>query len=83
MEQELPQHPTPTERIIRDMARRHHVHYTATPTDALAHDITRLAGDDVVFDEVEQMLLALQRAGHLSRRELVRLQANYLREARP
>jgi hypothetical protein len=28
------------------------------------------------------MLLALQRAGQLSRRELVRLQANYLREAR-
>ena len=79
----MSQRPTPTERIIRDMARRHHVEYTATPTDALAHDITRLAGDDVVLDDVEQMLLALQRAGHLSRQELVRLQANYLREARP
>jgi hypothetical protein len=28
------------------------------------------------------LLIALQRAGHLSRRELVRLQASYLREAR-
>ncbi len=79
----MSQRQTPTERIIRDMARRHHVQYRATPTDALAHDITRLAGDDVVFDDVELMLLALQRASHLSRRELVRLQANYLREARP
>lgn len=79
----MSQRPTPTERVICDMARQHHVHYRTTPTDALAHDITRLAGDDVVFDDVELMLLALQRAGHLSRRELVRLQANYLREARP
>ena len=78
----MSQRQTPTERIIRDMARQHHVHYVATSTDTLAHDITRLAGDDVVFDDVEQMLLALQRAGQLSRRELVRLQANYLREAR-
>ena len=48
-----------------------------------ADHITRLAGDDVVLDHVELMLLALQRASHLSRRELVRLQAKYLCEARP
>jgi hypothetical protein len=35
------------------------------------------------LDEIEQLLIALQRAGHLSRTELVRLQANYLRETRP
>ena len=78
----MPQRQGPTERIIRDMARQHHVHYRTTPTDALAHHITRLAGDDVVLDEIELMLLALQRAGHLSRRELVRPQADYLREAK-
>ena len=36
----------------------------------------------MVLDEIEQLLIALQRAGHLSRAEMVRLQAAYLREAR-
>jgi hypothetical protein len=45
--------------------------------------MTRLAGDRVELDEVEQLLIALQRAGHLSRTEVVRLQARYLREAKP
>jgi hypothetical protein len=34
-------------------------------------------------DEIEQLLFALQRAGHLTRVEMIRLQAKYLREARP
>jgi hypothetical protein len=68
---------------IRQMVETHHVAYVRTQRDALAHHITRLAGDDVQFDGVEHMLLALQRAGHLSRVEAVRLQASYLREAKP
>ena len=68
---------------IRELARKYHVHYVRTENDALAHHITRLAGDDVELDEIEQLLIALQRAGHLSRTELVRLQASYLRKAKP
>jgi hypothetical protein len=68
---------------IRALARKYHVRYVRTRSDALAHHITRLAGDNVELDEIEQLLIALQRAGHLSRTELVRLQANYLRETRP
>jgi len=68
---------------IRKMAEECHVVYVRTPRDALAHHITRLAGDDVHFDDIEQLLIALQRSGHLSRIEMVRLQAAYLREARP
>jgi hypothetical protein len=67
---------------IRKMAREHHVAYVHTSRDVLAHHITRLAGDDVQLDEIEQLLIALQRGGHLSRLEMVRLQAAYLREAR-
>jgi hypothetical protein len=67
---------------IRKMAETYHVRYVGTPRDALAHQITRLAGDDVHFDEIEQLLIALQRSGHLSRAEMVQLQAAYLREAR-
>jgi hypothetical protein len=59
------------------------VAYIRTQSDALAHHITRLADDHVELDEVEQLLIALQRAGHLSRVEVVRLQASYLRETKP
>jgi hypothetical protein len=65
------------------MAEEHRVAYVRTSRDTLAHDITRLAGDDVHLDEIEQLLIALQRSGHLSRAEMVQLQAAYLREARP
>jgi hypothetical protein len=68
---------------ILDLARKYGVAYVRTPSDALANHITRLAGDNVELDEVEQLLIALQRAGHLSRVEVVRLQASYLREAKP
>jgi len=68
---------------IRKMARDHQVAYVGTERDTLAHHITRLAGDDVELDEVEQLLVALQRSGHLSRAEMIQLQASYLREVRP
>jgi hypothetical protein len=68
---------------IRKMARKFHVAYAGTRTDMLARHITRLAGDDVELDEIEKLLIALQRAGHLTRAEVVRLQARYLREAKP
>ena len=67
---------------IRTMARQHKVAYVPSPRDRFAHHITRLAGDDVKLDEIEQLLVALQRSGHLSRAEMVQLQAAYLREAR-
>jgi hypothetical protein len=68
---------------IRNLARKYRVAYVRTKRDAIAHHITRLAGDDVELDEIERLLIALQRAGYLTRIEAVRLQANYLREAKP
>jgi hypothetical protein len=73
---------TPTATGIRQMAEQHGVAYVRTESDRLAHHITRLTGDHVELDEVEQMLIALQRAGHVSRAELLTLQASYLREAK-
>jgi hypothetical protein len=67
---------------IRNLAQEHQVAYVQTPIDALAHHITRLADDHVELDEIEQLLIALQRSGHLSRIEMVQLQARYLREAK-
>ena len=67
---------------IRKMAQKRRVAYIPTPHDVLAHDITRLTGDAVEFDEIELLLIALQRVGHLTRIEAVLLQASYLREVR-
>lgn len=69
--------------LIRKLAHRYHVVYAPRPSDVLAHHYTRLAGDDVELDEVERLLIALQRNGHLTRPAAVRLQARYLRESRP
>ena len=72
-----------TAAYIRGLAAQHHVTYAQTPSDRLALDMTRLADDAIQPEEIECMLFALQRAGHLSRRELVHLQVEYLREAKP
>jgi hypothetical protein len=71
-----------TEAYIRELASRHQVVFIPTKLDTFAQDVTRLAADHVRFDEVECLLLGLQRAGHLSRPELIHLQAKYLREAK-
>ncbi len=68
---------------IRTLARTFHVSYTEGPNDRLAHHISRLAGDTVEFDEIEQLLIGLQRANHITRTEMIQLQARYLHEAKP
>ena len=67
---------------IRELAARHHVTHLPTRADVLANDITRLAGDTITLDEIECMLVALQRAGHITRSDAVQLQAQCLREAK-
>ena len=76
-------HQTNVKATIRALAERHQVAYKAGDTDELAHHITRLSGDDVVFDETELLLIALRRAGHLSPADAVVPQADYLRQTKP
>jgi hypothetical protein len=71
-----------TEAYIRELASQHRVVFVPTQLDVFAGDLTRLAADQVRLGEVECLLLGLVRAGHLSRPELVHLQAQYLREAK-
>ena len=71
-----------TARVIRNLAEQNHVTYRVTDSDRLAHDISRLAGDVIEFDPIEQLLIGLQRAGRIDRALMVRLQARYLRESR-
>jgi hypothetical protein len=74
---------TATARVIQNLARENRVTYHATDNDRLAHHITRLAGDAVEFDPIEQLLIGLQRVGRIDRSLMVRLQARYLRETKP
>lgn len=68
---------------ILALAKKHGVAYTRTANDVWAQDVTRLADDDVELDGIELLLIELQRAGHLSRPEALKLQAKYLHEAKP
>lgn len=72
-----------TAAYIRGLVAQHHVTYVQTQSDLLAQHMTRLADDTIQPDEIECMLFALHRAGHLDRRQLVHLQMKYLREAKP
>jgi hypothetical protein len=69
--------------VIRRLASANNVAVVVSSNDVFAHHIARLSGDDVTFDDIENTIVALQRAGILSRTQAVRLQARYLRESRP
>ena len=64
------------------LARQHGVTYRPMPLDQLGETMSRLAGDDVNLDDTERLLLALERAGHLSTRDANRLHVAYLRRHR-
>jgi len=72
-----------TAAYIRGLASQHHVNYVETQSDELAQHMTRLADDAIEPDEIERLLFALHRAGHLDRHQLIHLQVKYLREAKP
>ena len=72
-----------TARVIQNLAVQNNVTYHVTDSDRLALHITRLAGDDIQLDPIEQMLVGLQRIGRIDRTLMVRLQARYLRETKP
>ena len=67
-------------KFIADLAKRHGVTYTKTPFDQLAEIITNLSDDDVEMDDVEFLLIALERAGIVPSEQVVALHVNYLRE---
>ena len=65
---------------ITGLAKLHAVSYVKTSYDELAEVITRLSDDDVVMDETELLLIALERAGVIPSEAVVPLHINYLRE---
>ncbi|HMO48961.1 MAG TPA: DUF6088 family protein [Rubrivivax sp.] len=66
--------------FVRELARKNGVSYARTPSDEWAETVTRLAGDEVRSGPVQDLLIALKRAGKLSTDEMAALLVNYLRE---
>ncbi|WP_336797451.1 hypothetical protein [Erwinia aphidicola] len=67
---------------VRRLAQSHNV--TAEPDDIsrMAMAITRLAGDEVQLDNIQQLLVNLKRKGVLSKSEALNIQGEYLQEKR-
>ena len=65
---------------ILELASAHGVVYVETPADKLADTITRLSDDEVHLDEIERLLIALERVGVVASNSVVPLHINYLRE---
>lgn len=75
--------PRYTAGVIQRLAAANNVTVVVTSNDVFARHVTRLSGDEMMFDPIEDTIVALQRAGILDRVQAVRLQARYLRESRP
>lgn len=56
------------------------IRFQLTNADVLADVATRLSGDDVTTDEVEDLVVALKRAGIITGHEMVDLLGTYLDE---
>ena len=67
---------------VRKLARMHKVTAERDSSSCMALTITRLAGDAVELDGVEQLLVNLKRKGVLNKREMMVLQGRYLQEKR-
>lgn len=71
---------TDVDQFVRGLAEQHGIRYVPTAADQWAETVTRLAGDDVRSGPVQDLLVALKRAGKLSKDEMARLLVSYLRE---
>lgn len=71
--------PTTREYVVA-LADQFNVSYHPTPEDALAEIATRLAGDEVVTDEIEDLIVALRRADAITGDEMVELLGRHFSE---
>ena len=74
--------------VDRDVAEEVHalaakagVVYSRGPLDQWAETVTALAGDDVVLDEVEGLLIGLRQAGAITGRQTTALHSEYLAQS--
>jgi hypothetical protein len=62
------------------LAKRHGVTYIKSSDDALANALTRLAGEEIVPDETENLIVALRRPNVIDGPTMVDLLGRYLNE---
>jgi hypothetical protein len=67
---------------VRKLAKENKVTAERDGMSRMAVSITRLAGDVVELDGIEQLLVNLKRKGVLSKAEILALQGRYLQERR-
>ena len=63
----------PTAIYVRQLAKREGIVFAPTFADVWAKAVTRLAGDEIQSDKVDDLLVALTRAGKLSPRDMTKL----------
>lgn len=69
-------------KYVSTLAKKHNITYSVNPMDTWAQTVTRLAGDVVKPDHIEDLIIALKRAGKISKKEVAALTVNYLRETK-
>ncbi|KAB0485611.1 hypothetical protein [Pseudomonas reinekei] len=67
---------------VRQLAKDHPITADPDGMSRMAVTITRMAGDIVELDGIEQMLVNLKKKGVLSKSETLALQGRYLQERR-
>ncbi|MGY2292318.1 hypothetical protein ACW9H6_21170 [Pseudomonas sp. SDO528_S397] len=67
-------------RYVLDLAESYQVAYVRTYADEWAQNVSRLAGDDVHTDAIENLVIALKKEKKVTGLEAVHLLTNYLRE---
>ena len=72
--------PESTEAYVLALAQRCGVRYVKMLDDDLADVITHLSDDEVVPDDIENLIVAMKRAGVISGAEMVDLLSRYLTE---
>jgi hypothetical protein len=68
------------DQFVIDMARQHRITYVKTFGDAWGETVTQLADDEVQTDDIENLLIALKRAGKVSAADMLALLVSYLSE---
>lgn len=63
----------PTAIYVRQLAKREGIAFAPTFADVWAKAVTKLAGDEIQSDQVDDLLVALTRAGKLSPRDMTKL----------
>ena len=65
---------------VTSLARRLHVGFERTYGDDWAESVTRLAGDSVKTDHIEDLVVAMKRAGKINGADMVKMLGSYLDE---